>query len=381
MHIRSRTIASLALTALAVPLLLAATTPPPVHSRDNRVVLVVSSAGRDSGRTHPGFEMDELAQAWLVFRSNGFDVTIASPAGGAVVADPFDRTAAYNDAFLSTPSAAALLAGTAPTANLRAQDYAALMVIGGKGAMFDLPGDTALARLAGEMHDLGAIVSAVCHGPAGLLRARTRAGAPLVAGRAMTGFTNEEELVFGKTWRSQYAFLLEDEARRLGARWEEAPLMLPHVTVDGNLITGQNPFSTAVTAETVVRSLGRTPVAREPWRDERAVYAAAEYLTVPMPVAQRRLAADWKALHVDVIGLLGYYQLQVVGSDADAQRALTLMELASPYMPQPELSLGLVTAYRRLGRFAEARAVADDLAARYPEHAKAARALLERSER
>jgi len=40
-------------------------------------VLVVSSARRDSGRTRPGFEMDELSQAHHLFTTNGFTVTIA----------------------------------------------------------------------------------------------------------------------------------------------------------------------------------------------------------------------------------------------------------------------------------------------------------------
>nr|MCU0636678.1 DJ-1/PfpI family protein [Gemmatimonadaceae bacterium] len=345
------------------------------------VLLVVSSAGRDSGRTHPGFEMDELSQAYLIFARNGYRVSIASPAGGAVVADRFSTKDDYNREFLADTQAVRLLASTRRTAGLRARDFDAMMIIGGKGAMFDLPADTALARLAGALHDEGRVVSAVCHGPAGLLRARTRDGRLLVAGRAFTGFTNEEEQLFGKQWRATYPFLLEDEARRLGARWEEAPLMLPHVTVDGRLITGQNPFGTAAAVETVVRALGRTPVARTPWPDERAVATAAALLTVPPTVAQRRLAGEWKTLQVEFIGMLGYYQLQVAREATDVQRALTLMELASPYLPTPELTLGLVEAYHRLGRTADAEALVTALARTHPEHEASARALLAKSSR
>ncbi len=47
-----------------------------------KVLVVVSSEGRDHGKTRPGFEMDELAQAWLIFRANGLTIDLASPAGG-----------------------------------------------------------------------------------------------------------------------------------------------------------------------------------------------------------------------------------------------------------------------------------------------------------
>ncbi len=47
----------------------------------DRVLIVVSSNGLDEGNTRPGFEMDELSQAYSVFADNGLDIDIASPAG------------------------------------------------------------------------------------------------------------------------------------------------------------------------------------------------------------------------------------------------------------------------------------------------------------
>ncbi len=349
----------------------------PNPSRTGAVVLVVSSAGRDSGRTRPGFEMDELSQAWHLFTSNGFTVTIASPAGGAVEADRFDRTVDYNARFLENDLAVHMLANTRRTAALNAQDYDAVFVVGGKGAMFDLPQDTALARLAGQMYDRGAIVSAVCHGPAGLVRVRTRDGNLLLANRAVTGFSNEEETVFGKKWAPQFSFLLEDEIRSLGARWEESPLMIPHVAVDGRLITGQNPFATAATVEAVLKALGKTPVVRTEWRDERSVNFAAQTLRGDAILMRRELAALHAELQPDLIGLIGYYQLQVATDTTAVRRALTLLELAAPYMPQAEISLGLADAYSRLGRKNDARVLARDVVARYPER-KDAQELLSR---
>jgi putative intracellular protease/amidase len=348
---------------------------PAPPARGGHVLLVVSSAGRDSGRTRPGFEMDELSQAWLIFRGNGLAVTIASPAGGAVQADRFDPADAYNAAFLADTAGMRQLNDTRRTSGLRASDYDAVFVVGGKGAMFDLHADTALARLAGELYDRGAVVSAVCHGPAGLIRARTRDGRLLLAGRAVTGFSNAEESVFGKQWTAQFPFMLEDAMRTAGGRWEGASLMLPHVVTDGRLITGQNPFSTPATGEAVVRALGRTPVARTPWADERTVNFAAAALRTPAVTPRVELARMHKELKVELIGLLGYYQLKVAKDDAAVTQALTLMELAAPYMPQPEIQLGIAEAYHRTGRTEEARALVRSVTLLHPTLA-AAKAML-----
>ena len=42
----------------------------------DRILIVISGEGRDQGKTRPGYEMDELSQAWAIFRDNGFDVHI-----------------------------------------------------------------------------------------------------------------------------------------------------------------------------------------------------------------------------------------------------------------------------------------------------------------
>jgi hypothetical protein len=68
---------------------------------NNRVLLVVSSHGLDEGKTRPGYEMDELSQAYAVFADNGLQVDIASPSGGAVVAEKYNPKKPYNNRFLN----------------------------------------------------------------------------------------------------------------------------------------------------------------------------------------------------------------------------------------------------------------------------------------
>lgn len=341
------------------------------------ILIVVSGEGRDQGQTRPGFDMDELSQAWLIFRANGLEVEIASPGGGAVEAERFDSDAPFNAALLADPVAMRQLAGTRPTSNLRAEDYVGVYVVGGKGAMFDLPADAALAGLLGEVYDRGGIVAAVCHGPAALVDVRLSDGSLLVAGRKLTGFSNAEEAIFGKKWAASFPFALEDMLRERGARWENAPLMMPRLVVDERLITGQNPYSATAVAEAIVRATGREPVARAASRDELSMRLVERLLAGEAAAARAELATDPDRYHPQLIGLLGYFQLKVAQTDETARDALAIMELAAPHFDAPQLSVGMAEGHWRLGRTAQARELLKAVLASHPDMTEA-RQLMER---
>ncbi len=362
--------------AVAV-LALAVSAPPASAARPDKILIVVSGEGREHGKTRPGFEFDELSQAWLIFEANGFLVDVASPRGGAVEADKYNPQEPFNAALLADADAMRSLASTRATRDVKAWDYAAIYVVGGKGAMFDLPRDVALQSLLAHAYAGGAVIGAVCHGPAALAEVRLADGTPLVSGRTVTGFTNEEEVVFGKRWAKEFPWQLEDALRSRGARWVEAPLMMPKVVVDGRLVTGQNPYSTAGVAEAMVRATGRVPVARTAWRDELTMTLAARARSGDLQGAAQALAADTARYHVDLLGLLGYYQAQAAASDEDVRHALALMELAMPYMAQAELKLGAAEAHLRLGQRNEAKALVQQVLEGKPDMAEA-KAILQR---
>jgi putative intracellular protease/amidase len=328
----------------------------PSASASTRILLVVSGHGQDGGETRPGFEMDELAQAYAIFVDNGLGVDIASPVGGLVEADEYDASKPYNARMLADPRAMRLLADTRSLASVRAQDYAGIFIIGGKGAMFDLPRSAELRTLIARIWQGGGVVAAVCHGPAALVGVRLDAGRPLIAGRAVTGFSNEEEALFGERWMGEYPFQLEDALREGGGRFGEAEMMLPHLAVDGRLITGQNPFSTALAAEAVVRALGRAPVARTPWPDENGLTLVARFLAGERDPVRQALAAQPDAYDASIIGMYGAMRAQAAGDDLSRLAdALALMELATPYFAHPRLQLAMADAERKLGRTSDAR--------------------------
>lgn len=333
-------------TILAVALSMLIVTPAQADTASgNRVLLVISSHGADEGRTRPGFEMDELSQAWAVFTDNGLAVDIASPAGGVVVADRYNRSKPYNSRFLADPAAAAMLANTRTLASVRSESYAAVFVIGGKGAMFDLPVSVDLKTIIATTYQAGGVIGAVCHGPAVLMNVPLADGRFLLDGRSVTGFSNEEEALFGNGWAPSFPVLLENGLRGSGAQFSEAPMMLNHVVTDGRLVTGQNPFSTAAAAEAVVRAMGRTPVARQPWADERSIDLIERTMSGDRAGARAAFNANPALYDVPLIAMWGYFRAQSAGTDRAAlTHAVELMELAQPHFTRPELVAAIAEA-------------------------------------
>lgn len=132
-------------------------------------------------------------------------------------------------------------------------DYAAYFVVGGHGVMWDLASSAELAALLGRAHDEGRVVAAVCHGPAALSLVKDASGAPIVKGRRVAGFSNEEDEAVGLT--GVVPFALETRLRELGGRYERGPTWSSFAVRDGKLVTGQNPQSSAAVAKLVVEAL------------------------------------------------------------------------------------------------------------------------------
>ena len=214
-----------------------------------RRVLIIATGHAVLGQTGrpTGAWLPEIAHPWHELRQAGIAVDLASPAGGRVPIDPGSdpRTGGRGDdvvrAFLAEglPLIEESLALTA----IDAARYDAVLVAGGTGAVFDLPGNAALQALITAMWTEGKIVAAICHGTAALLDLRLADGSWLVAGRRLTGFTNAEEARVLPQAGQILPFLIETRARERGADFQQGEAFASFTVVDGRLITGQQNHS------------------------------------------------------------------------------------------------------------------------------------------
>jgi putative intracellular protease/amidase len=148
-------------------------------------LIVVTSRNRlgETGRP-TGFYFDEMAAPYWALMDAGYAVDIASIKGGSAPYDPGSygetgKRPAAVQRFIDDAASMEKLAATRPVASINARDYAAVFLPGGHGTMWDFT-DRELAELVGGMWDLGAVVGAVCHGPAALVHAKRADGQPLV---------------------------------------------------------------------------------------------------------------------------------------------------------------------------------------------------------
>ena len=224
-------------------------------------ILMVLTSHDQLGNTgkKTGFWLEEFAAPFYVFKDAGADITLASPKGGQPPIDPKSdepgaQTAA-TDRFRADAPANALLAQTRKLSSMHAEDFDAIFFPGGHGPLWDLAEDSDSLRLIEHMYAAGKPVAAVCHAPGVFLHARGPYGLALVRGRTVTGFTNSEEAAVGLT--DVVPFLVEEMLRDHGGLFENAADWQPHVVVDANLITGQNPASSAQAAVALLAMLAK----------------------------------------------------------------------------------------------------------------------------
>jgi putative intracellular protease/amidase len=314
-----------------------------------KVLMVVSGYGQEKGETKPGYEFDEFSKAYLVFKANGIKVDVASPMGGKVEADKFDAKVDYNANVLADDAIMAKLNDTLSTKDLNATNYAAVFIVGGKGAMFDLPKDQALQGLIADIYQQKGSVAAVCHGPAALVDVKLSDGSYLVSNKAVNGFTNTEEALFGQKWLSKFDFKLEDKLIERGGKFQSSEMMLSHVAVDGRLITGQNPTSTIDVAEALVSSLGLEPVDFTQFRDDRTLGQVAHLLAGDSSVLAK-FEENKENYHIELVGVYGFYYLKIAESNKQIEQALSLLIAAKPVMTSPMLDMKIAEAQQKLGK-------------------------------
>lgn len=241
-----------------------------------RVAIVIANPEISSTTGWPvGFWWSELSHPFYAFREAGYEVEIFSPRGGRceadAMSDPRDPSG-YSSSdlislgFLSSPDLMRLVEDTKPVSAIDVARFDALVVAGGQAPMFAYEVATELQRVFVEFYEAGKVTCALCHGTALLKFAKLASGDFLVKGKTVTGFANVEEgfadravwelgaLPRGKhlmPWR------IEDALKDLGANYVQGGLWRGFAVRDGNLITGQQNFSGAETAELVIQTLGR----------------------------------------------------------------------------------------------------------------------------
>lgn len=219
-----------------------------------KVLFVVTSHDKKGSTGEAtGYYLGEVSHPWEVLHNAGYEIDFVSPKGGKAPVDGFNLDDETNKKFWNDAKYRGKVEHTMKPSEVNPDDYTAIFYAGGHGAMWDFADNTELAKIAATIYENNGIVSAVCHGPAGLVNIKLSNGKYLVDGKKINTFTNEEEAAVGLT--KVVPFLLESKMIERGAKFEKSGLWQNHVVVDQRVITGQNPQSAKSVGEAILKEL------------------------------------------------------------------------------------------------------------------------------
>ncbi|MDF2570323.1 MAG: ThiJ/PfpI protein [Sporomusa sp.] len=217
-----------------------------------KILMIVTSFSQIDEFHSTGLWLEEFAIPYFEFCTGGYAVTVASPQGGAA---PIDLQSVTENIPDQWQEAIRILKDTRVLEQIDYRVYDAVVFPGGHGPMFDLANDKQVAQLLQFFGLQQKIIGAVCHGPAALLSTTMPDGSPLIAGKKVTGFTDEEEAM---THLSKLVpFSLEAKLKALGAEFVKKQPWTNNIVIDGNLITGQNRQSSLSFAKFILEALAK----------------------------------------------------------------------------------------------------------------------------
>lgn len=248
-----------AMQLLAIGLIFTLITPAAASSTQNskkmkKILFVVTSHDKKGSTGQPtGYYLSEVSHPWDVLVNAGYEIDFVSPLGGKAPVDGFNLEDPINKKFWEDPVYRKKIGNTLKPSEVNPKDYVAIHYAGGHGAMWDLPENKEIAAIATKIYENNGVVSAVCHGPAGLVNIKLSNGKYLIDGKKVNGFTDEEEIAVGL--EKVVPFMLEDKMKERGGVFEKSGLWQEHVVTDHRLITGQNPQSAHAVGEALLAEL------------------------------------------------------------------------------------------------------------------------------
>lgn len=218
------------------------------------LILVTNHAFMGASNEANGTYAPELTHALHAFLEGGRDYDIASIQGGDAPLYGTDIEGdTINSEVLADKTFSTRINNTKCTSELNIDAYDAVFYPGGFGLLSDLANNEDVGKMTAELFEKGAVIGAVCHGPAGLLPVKLSNGKFLIEDLNVTGFTREEEIGFGSI--DKIPFLLEEALTLKAGQYSKVAPWGEFVIEQNRVITGQNPTSARAVGESMLRRL------------------------------------------------------------------------------------------------------------------------------
>lgn len=229
----------------------------------HKILFVVTSCNHfEKVDRATGVWLEEYAVPFMIWREAGYIMTVASPLGAQAPVDPSsmpDRgycTQRFLDMMgqyqIEMDEAEAKLQQTEKLSDMSADDFDAIYYPGGHGCLWDVTVGKTSINLLSDFIDQQKKVMTICHGSGVLAQIQTSIG-PWIKGKAVTGFSNEEEKLIGL--ENDVPYSVEDILIDAEGDYSCKKPGASYVIEDEQLITGQNAVSAYSLATVALKSL------------------------------------------------------------------------------------------------------------------------------
>ncbi len=227
------------------------------NKKEQKILFIVSNQktyGKSSIKTSNHF--GEIVYAYDVFVDEGYEVDFVSPKGGKVIFGYVNKSNLIQKKYLEDTKLLTKLEQTLQPKEVRVSAYKAVYYVGGGAAMFGVPENKEIQKIAMDVYEKNnGVISAICHGTAGIVNLKTSKGEYVYKGKNVNGFPDKFERM-DAAYYQEFPFSIEKKIIKNGGNFSYSQKnRAGYYLVDGRLITGQDPSAAKIVAEKIVETL------------------------------------------------------------------------------------------------------------------------------
>lgn len=237
---------------LATSFLILNVAPNSIENKDSVVFIISNQFTYGNSNIPTSNHFAEIVHAYDVFTKNGLTVDFVSPKGGIAPIGYLDLTDDIQLQYLYDCELMGKLKNTKKASEVSPSNYEAIYFSGGGAAMYGVPENKEIQKLASHIYKNNGIISAVCHGTAGLVNIKDSTNKNIIQGKKICGFPDLFEDM-KKEYYKNFPFSIEKTINQNGGEflyskegWDS------YVIQDGRFVTGQDPSSTYKVANQVL---------------------------------------------------------------------------------------------------------------------------------
>ncbi len=197
----------------------------------------------------------EIVLAYDVLVDKKYAIDFVSPEGGAIPIGYLNTSDSIQKKYLYDADFMNKLKNTLKPSDVNPASYKAVYYSGGGAAMFGVPENEAIQKIAMHIYQNNGIIAAICHGTAGIVNLKTKDGHYVYKGKAVNGFPDDFENKEARYYKT-FPFSIEEAIKERGGNFTYSQEGWDgFYQVDGRLITGQDPTASSKVAEKIIEIL------------------------------------------------------------------------------------------------------------------------------